>query len=179
VSYRYLRPSEASAELDVHVSTIHSWARQGKIEALRVGGSWFFPRRAITAKQLQIAKERRQAAAMLKPSDVAAFFWVTVQCVNRWTKTGLLESVQVAGETLYPRKGIFEQLARQGYDLRRLHEERVNTATAAAMLKLSPGRTQVLIRNGTLPAAYTLSGHARILVSDIKALQRERDKKSR
>jgi excisionase family DNA binding protein len=171
-----LRTSEAAAELGVDVSTVLRWIRHGQLEAIRLRGFWFIPMRAVRQKKRQLDKERHRVETMLSKEVVAAYFWVTTQTVRCWTRAGWLTSVLVSrSQDLYPERPILRLLAEQGYDLNRLSDPRVNTATAAELMGMSDGSVLRFVHNGTLPAAYTLSGHARLLVSDVEKLKQSRE----
>lgn len=45
----YYKPQQIAVYFNVHVRTVYGWISEGKIEAVKVGGSMRIPRQAVKA----------------------------------------------------------------------------------------------------------------------------------
>jgi excisionase family DNA binding protein len=114
------RPSEVAAMTGFKAKTIQAWIREGRLDAVDMGGRWAVPAEAV--EKLLDTRSRKGSRAKGKvQADVPRTFWsvkefaaalgVSLDTVYRMTRTGELAFTWVGGEKRIPNTELERLLA--------------------------------------------------------------------
>lgn len=102
---RYLTTKQASQYLNLHIRTMQSLSRQGKIKCFRIGKRWMYLREDVE-KYGTIYDGNKEGSSFMTANQVNAYLCIPLSTIYRLTKQYKIKAFKIGGSWRYPREDI-------------------------------------------------------------------------